>query len=147
MHVQPIFSSFTLLRFSRFAYNFFHSNDQFTEDDVIVATGTLTAVDNNRSLEVDVVVTERGNVVPVERNFVQDALIQTLREDNQTTNRKLQFAVTNPPTISAAQVDDAISVRLEGIQSNEVSFEYTFICFQNTLKIFPAFLSKDYDTR
>ena len=138
-HVQPIFSNFTLLRFSRFASNFFHSTDQFTDDDVIVATGTLTAVGNNRSLEIDVVVTEPGNDVPVAGNFVQDALIQTLREDNQTTIRKLQIAVTNAPTISAAQVDNAISIRLEGIQSNEVSFEYTFIRFLNTRK-FPVVL-------
>ena len=81
------------------------------------------------------VVTEPGNDVPVAGNFVQDALIQTLREDNQTTIRKLQIAVTNAPTISAAQVDNAISIRLEGIQSNEVSFEYTFIRFLNTRKI------------
>ena len=77
------------------------------------------AVDNN--ILAYLVVNEPGTSSPISANFVKEALILTIREDNQTTVTKSYFALVNVSINSEEQLDNAISVRLENMQASQVS--------------------------
>ncbi|CAB4029120.1 Hypothetical predicted protein, partial [Paramuricea clavata] len=79
-----------------------------------------------------VVVSKPGTDTPVEGNVVEDALHQTIQEDGQTQISNLTLGVVNVPTVSDNQRDNAISVRLTGIQPSEWTLQQD-ISFRNNM--------------
>ena len=68
-----------------------------------------------------VVVNEPGENNAVLKNIVEDALYQTLQDDNRTTITNLQLAIVNAPVILDIERENALRVRLLDTQANEVS--------------------------
>ena len=68
-----------------------------------------------------VVVNEPGENNAVLKNIVEDALYQTLQDDNRTTITNLQLAIVNAPVISDIERENALRVRLHDTQADEVS--------------------------
>ena len=68
-----------------------------------------------------VVVNERGENNAVPKNIVEDALYETLQENNRTAITNLQLAIVNAPTISDIERENALRVRLHDTQADEVS--------------------------
>ena len=72
-----------------------------------------------------VVVNEPGENNAVLKNIVEDALYQTLQDDNRTTITNLQLAIVNAPVILDIERENALRVRLLDTQANEVSMTLT----------------------
>ncbi|CAB3993946.1 Hypothetical predicted protein [Paramuricea clavata] len=106
------------------------SSDQFSQNDVIVDGSSV--MDAGTNTVVGVVVNQPGTVTPVESSVVEDALHQTIQEDGQTQITNLTLAVVNAPTVSNNQRDNAISVRLTGIQPSEWTLQQD-ISFRNNM--------------
>ena len=68
-----------------------------------------------------VVVNEPGENNAVPKNIVEDALYETLQEDNRTAITNLQLAIVNAPTILDIERENALRVRLHDTLANEVS--------------------------
>ncbi len=83
----------------------------------------MAAGDNT---EFKVVVNQPGDNNPVPANIVEDALYQSLQDDNTTTITNLHLALVNVPMVSSTQSENAIRVRLENTQATEVSFSFIF---------------------
>ncbi len=82
---------------------------------------------------VNVVVNKPGQQNPVAANIVEDALYQSLEDNNTTTITNLRLAPVNVPSVSNIQRDNAISVRLENTQATEVSFCSCFVQESNKM--------------
>ncbi|CAB4003023.1 Hypothetical predicted protein, partial [Paramuricea clavata] len=104
--------------------------DQFSQNDVIVDGSSVMDVGDNTVL--GVVVSQPGTDTPVEGNVVEDALHQTIQEDGQTQISNITLGVVNVPTVSGNQRDNAISVRLTGIQPSEWTLQQD-ISFRNNM--------------
>ncbi len=81
----------------------------------------MAAGDNT---EFKVVVNQPGDNNPVPANIVEDALYQSLQDDNTTTLSNLHLALVN---VSITPNENAIQVRLENTQATEVSFSFMFL--------------------
>ena len=68
-----------------------------------------------------VIVNEPGENSAVSKNIVEDALRETLQEDNRTAITNLQLAIVNASTISDPERENVLRVRLHNTQVNEVS--------------------------
>ena len=68
-----------------------------------------------------VIVNEPGENSAVSKNIVEDALRETLQEDNRTAITNLQLAIVNASTISDPERENVLRVRLHNTQANEVS--------------------------
>ena len=104
-----------------FKYFLFYSNNQFTDTDVIVQPDSLTVAGSNTL--VNIIVNEPGKNNAVPDNIVEDALYQTLKEDNKTVLTNLTLAILNTPIVSVAEQENALSVLLLNTAVNEVSVE------------------------
>ena len=72
---------------------------------------------------VNIIVNEPGQNNAVPGNIVEDALYQTLQEDNKTVLTNLTLAILNAPIVSVAEQENALSVTLPNTAVNEVSVE------------------------
>ena len=104
-----------------FKYFLFYSNNQFTYADVIVQSDSLTEAGPNTV--VNIIVNEPGQNNAVPDNIVEDALYQTLKEDNKTVLTILTLAIVNAPNVSVVELENALSVLLPNTTVNEVSVE------------------------
>ena len=104
-----------------FKYFLFYSNNQFTYADVIVQPDSLTEAGPNTV--VNIIVNEPGQNNAVPDNIVENALYQTLKEDNKTVLTILTLAIVNAPNVSVAELENALSVLLPNTTVNEVSVE------------------------
>ena len=102
-------------------YFLFYSNNKFTDSDVIVQSDSLMEAGSNTV--VNVIVNEPGQNNAVPGNVVEDALYQTIQEDNSTVLTNLELAIVNTPNVSVAERENALSVRLPNTTVNEVSVE------------------------
>ena len=68
-----------------------------------------------------VIVNEPGENSAVPKDIVEDALRETLQEDNRTAITNLQLAIVNASTISDPERENVLRVRLHNTQANEVS--------------------------
>ena len=102
-----------------FKYFLFYSNNQFTDTDVIVQPDSLREA--GRNTVVNIIVNEPGQNNAVADNIVEDALYQTLQEDNKTVLTNLTLAIVNAPIVSVAEQENALSVLLPNTAVNEVS--------------------------
>ena len=99
----------------------FYSNNQFTDTDVIVQPDSVMEASPNTV--VNIIVNEPGQNNAVPDNIVEDALYQTLQEDNKTVLTNLTLAIVNAPIVSVAEQENALSVLLPNTVVNEVSVE------------------------
>ena len=99
----------------------FYRNNQFTDADVIVQSDSLMEAGSNTM--VNIIVNEPGQNNAVPGNVVEDALHQTIQEDNSTVLTNLALAIVNTPTVSVAERENALSVILPNTTVNEVSVE------------------------
>ena len=74
-----------------------------------------------QNTKIYVVVNEPGENNAVPKNIVEDALYETLQEDNRTAITNLPLAIVNTPTISNTERENALRVRLHSTLANEVS--------------------------
>ena len=74
-----------------------------------------------QNTKIYVVVNEPGENNAVPKNIVEDALYETLQEDNRTAITNLQLAIVNTRTISNTERENALRVRLHNTLANEVS--------------------------
>ena len=95
-----------------------HSGQQFSQNDVLVDSSSVTAAGENTV--VDVVVNEPGTSTPVQSAIVEDALHQTLQENNQSDISNLNLAVVNAPNASESEREEAFDVRLPNTQASQV---------------------------
>ena len=93
--------------------------DEFQDTDIIVDPESVIGAGHNTKIYV--VVKEPGERNAVPKNIVEDALYETLQEDNRTAITNLQLAIVNAPTISNTERENALRVRLHNTQANEVS--------------------------
>ena len=93
--------------------------DEFQNTDIIVDPESVMGA--NQSTKIYVVVNEPGEKNAVPKNIVEDALYETLQENNRTAITNLQLAIVNVPTISNTERENALRVRLHNTQANEVS--------------------------
>ena len=84
----------------------------------MVITDSVTEAGNNTVL--NIVVTEPGTNNPVSSDIIEDALFQSLQDDNTTAVSNLNLAVVNVPVISTGQRENVISVRLESTRADQV---------------------------
>ena len=68
-----------------------------------------------------VIVNEPGENSAVPKDIVEDALRETLQEDNRTAITNLQLAIVNVSTISDPELENVLRVRLHNTQASEVS--------------------------
>ena len=71
----------------------------------------------------DVVVNEPGGSTPINATIIEDALYQSIQDDNATDGTNLQLALVNVPEVLNTERANALRVRLFNIQANEVSME------------------------
>ena len=71
----------------------------------------------------DVVVNEPGGNTPINVTIIEDALYQSIQDDNTTDGTNLQLALVNVPEVSDIERANVLRVRLLNIQANEVSME------------------------
>ena len=102
-----------------FKYFLFYSNNKFTYADVIVQPDSLTEAGPNTV--VNIIVNEPGQNNAVPDNIVEDALYQTLQEDDKSVLTNLTLAIVNVPVVSVAERENALSVLLLNTAVNEVS--------------------------
>ena len=102
-------------------YFLFYSNNQFTDTDVIVQSDSLMEAELNTM--VNVIVNQPGQNKAIPRNVVEDALHQTIQEDNSTVLTNLALVIVNTPIVSVAERENALSVILPNTMVNEVSVE------------------------
>ena len=69
----------------------------------------------------NITVNEPGTNIPVSANIVEDALYQSIQEDNATGLANLRLALENTPVVSGIERRNALSVRLPNTLANEVS--------------------------
>ena len=100
-------------------YFLFYSNNEFTDTDVIVQSDSLMEAGPNTV--VNVIVNEPGQNNAVPGNVVEDALHQTIQEDNSTVLTNLALGIVNTPIVSVAERENALSVILPNTAVNEVS--------------------------
>ena len=106
-----------------FKYFLFCSNNQFTYADIIVQPDSLTEAGPNTVI--NIIVNEPGQNNAVSDNIVEDALYQTLQEDDKTVLTNLTLAIVNVPTVSVAEQENALSVALPNTAVNEVGVNLT----------------------
>ena len=95
------------------------SNEKFEETDVIVDPDSVMAA--NQSTALNITVNEPGTNNPVSGNIVEDALYQSIQEDNATGIANLRLALEDTPVVSDIERRNALSVRLPNTLANEVS--------------------------
>ena len=105
------------------------SNEKFEETDVIVDPDSVMAANQNTAL--NITVNESGTNNPVPGNIVEDALYQSIEEDNATGIANLRLALEDTPVVSDIERRNALSVRLPNTLANEVSWENIY----NSVKI------------
>ena len=111
------------MQFYELAFNLlFCRNEQFSDRDVTVNSVMAAGSDTVASI----VVNEPGENNPVSFNIVQDALYQSIQEDDSTNITSLFLALVNEPVVSIIQRSNAINVSLTNTQANEVSYLFTF---------------------
>ena len=71
----------------------------------------------------NVVVNEPGGNTPINATIIEDALYQSIQDDNTTDGTNLQLALVNVPEVLDTERENALRVRLFNIQANEVSME------------------------
>ena len=71
----------------------------------------------------NVVVNEPGGSTPINATITEDALYQSIQDDNTTDGTNLQLALVNVPEVLDTERANALRVRLFNIQANEVSME------------------------
>ena len=71
----------------------------------------------------NVVVNEPGGNTPINATIIEDALYQSIQDDNTTDGTNLQLALVNVPEVSDTERANALRVRLLNTQANEVSME------------------------
>ena len=71
----------------------------------------------------DVVVNEPGGNTPINATIIEDALYQSIQDDNTTDGTNLQLALVNVPEVSDTERANALRVRLLNTQASEVSME------------------------
>lgn len=98
---------------SFFASFFFSSNDE----SCIIIIYVIQAGENTQLCVI--IKLRNNNAVP--KRIVEEALHQTIQEDNTTAITNLQLAIVNAPTISDTERENALRVRLLNTQGNEVS--------------------------
>ena len=69
----------------------------------------------------NITVNEPGRNIPVPANIVEDALYQSIQEDNATDLTNLRLALEDTPVVSDVERRNALSVRLPNTLANEVS--------------------------
>ena len=69
----------------------------------------------------NITVNEPGTNVPVSGNIVEDALYQSIQEDNTTDLTNLRLVLEDTPVVSDVERRNALSVRLPNTLTNEVS--------------------------
>lgn len=74
---------------------------------------------------ISVVVNEPGKNNAVSKIIVEDALYQTIQENNRTTITNLQLAIVNALTISDTERENSLRVRLHDTQAADVSISLT----------------------
>ena len=99
----------------------FCSNEKFQDSDVIVDPGSIMAAGEDTVFHV--VVNEPGGNTPINATIIEDALHQSIQDDNTTDGTNLQLAVVNVPEVSDTERANALRVRLLNTQANEVSME------------------------
>ena len=102
-------------------YFLFYSNNKFKDSDVIVQSDSLMEAGSNTV--VNVIVNEPGQNKAVPDNIVENALYQSLQEDDKTVLTNLTLAIVNATNVSVAERENALSVRLPNTTVNEVSVE------------------------
>ena len=105
------------------------SNEGFKDTDVIVDPDSVMAARQNTAL--DITVNEPGTNIPVSANIVEDALYQSIQENNTTDVTSLRLALEDTPVVSDFERRNALSVRLPNTSANEVSCENIY----NSVKI------------
>lgn len=84
-----------------------------------------------------ITVNEPGGNVAIAANIIQDALYQSIKEDNTTDATNLQLAIVNAPIISNTERQNALRIRLHNTLVNEVSIEeYAFAFLCKSLQVF-----------
>ena len=79
----------------------------------------------------NITVNEPGTNIPVSANIVEDALYQSILEDNTTDGTNLRLALEDTPVVLDIERRNALSVRLPNLSANEVSWESIY----NSVKI------------
>ena len=74
---------------------------------------------------ISVVINEPGKNNAVSKIIVEDALYQTIQENNRTTITNLQLAIVNVLTISETERENSLRVRLHDTQAADVSTSLT----------------------
>ena len=103
--------------------NFFNFSscrgNEFQDTDIIVDPESVIGAGQNTMIYV--IVNEPGENSAVSKNIVEDALRETLQEDNRTAITNLQLEIVNASTISDPERENVLRVRLHNTQANEVS--------------------------
>ena len=79
----------------------------------------------------NITVNEPGTNIPVSANIVEDALYQSIQENNATDGTNLRLVLEDTPVVSEIERENALSVRLPNTSANEVSWENIY----NSVKI------------
>ena len=74
---------------------------------------------------ISVVINEPGKNNAVSKIIVEEALHQTIQENNRTTITNLQLAIVNALTISDTERENSLRVRLHDTQAADVSTSLT----------------------
>ena len=109
----------------QFLIFFFCSDNKFQDSDVIVDLDSVMAAGENTVF--NIIVTEPGENTSIAANIVEDALYQSIQDNERTDETSLQLAFVNTPIISPTERENALRVRLHNTLTNEVSILSLYI--------------------
>ena len=69
----------------------------------------------------NIIVTEPGENISIPANIVEDALYQSIQDNDTTVLTEIRLAIVNIPDVSRIDRENALSVRLPNTLANEVS--------------------------